>query len=59
MERNGSPKPTFETDDSNYVLVTLDIHPEFLKSDQANDQANTITLNTLEKLSNYLDSTND
>jgi ATP-dependent DNA helicase RecG len=27
MERNGSPKPVFDSDDSSYVLVTLPAHP--------------------------------
>src|SRR5690606_9644106 len=35
MERNGSPKPVFETDDSTYVLVTLPIHEYFTTSDGA------------------------
>ena len=29
MEKNGSPKPAFDSDDSSYVLVTLPIHTQF------------------------------
>lgn len=41
MEENGSPAPTFETDDESYVLVTL---PSRV-NDQASDQEQTTTGN--------------
>lgn len=54
MEENGSPKPDFQTDDATYVLVTLEIHPEFIKSDQANDQAKSLIFNTIEDVVHYI-----
>ena len=41
MEENGSPAPTFETDDESYVLVTLPARV----NDQARDQEQTTTGN--------------
>lgn len=41
MEENGSPTPTFETDDESYVLVTLPARV----NDQARDQEQTTTGN--------------
>ncbi|GAK75638.1 ATP-dependent DNA helicase [Nonlabens ulvanivorans] len=41
MEENGSPAPTFETDDESYVLVTLPARV----NDQARDQEQTATTN--------------
>ncbi|WP_178989496.1 RNA-binding domain-containing protein [Winogradskyella schleiferi] len=41
MEENGSPAPTFETDDESYVLVTLPARV----NDQARDQEQTPTTN--------------
>lgn len=38
MENNGSPVPIFETDDQNYVLVTLPVHQFFQASTQKGDQ---------------------
>ena len=39
MAENGSPAPLFETDELNYVLVTLPIHPFSGKGTRVNDQA--------------------
>lgn len=38
MAKNGSPEPTFETDDNSYVLVTLPVHV----SDGASDQVRAV-----------------
>src|SRR5690606_15110522 len=39
LEANGSPEPSFETADANYVLVTLPAHVNDPVSDGARDQA--------------------
>lgn len=39
MAENGSPAPLFETDELNYVLVTLPIHPLSGKGTRVSDQA--------------------
>ncbi|MBU1368700.1 MAG: transcriptional regulator, partial [Bacteroidetes bacterium] len=38
MADNGSPDPVFETDEANYVLVTIPIHKGFGVDDQVSDQ---------------------
>ncbi|MBN2660421.1 MAG: putative DNA binding domain-containing protein, partial [Tannerellaceae bacterium] len=52
MEANGSPKPTFATDDATYVLVTLPAHKTDQVSDgangQAGNQANKLIVNSLD-----------
>lgn len=40
MQRNGSPEPTFETDDErNYFLAVIPVHPDMDKRGQAGGQA--------------------
>lgn len=48
--KNGSPEPTFETDDVNFVLVTIPVRP---LSNGASNRANTLLFNTLEEFVAY------
>ncbi|MGA1865192.1 MAG: RNA-binding domain-containing protein [bacterium] len=59
LEKNGSPKPVFETDDErSYFKTTFWIHPEFLKEDlagtqvrvQVSEQANLLIINNIEEI---------
>lgn len=52
MADNGSPNPVFETDDQNYVLVTLPAHPSASDqvSDQESNQVNGLIINSLEDI---------
>ena len=50
MENNGSPAPTFETDDVSYVLVTLQVRAA---SNGAERRDNKLLFNTLEEVVAY------
>lgn len=52
MDRNGSPKPIFDSDDSTYVLVTLPAHraEDIAVSNQANNYENQLTFKTIEDI---------
>jgi ATP-dependent DNA helicase RecG len=49
MDDNGSPKPTFDTDETTYVLVTIPIHDSFkgVRSDQVSDGVKILTVSGL------------
>jgi len=50
MKRNGSPEPTFETDDDRtYFLAVLPVHPEVKMRGEAGGEADQIVLNNTEK----------
>ena len=50
MKRNGSPEPTFETDDERtYFLAILPVHPDMESRGQAGGHATEISLNDTEK----------
>lgn len=55
MAENGSPEPTFDTDDNSYVLVTLPVHI----SDGASDGAKTHEISSLEDIYTYFDGASD
>ena len=46
MADNGSPNPSFDTDESTYVLVTLPIH----ESDQVSNQVNDLLFNNIKDI---------
>lgn len=48
LEDNGSPKPIFETDDANYVLVTIPIHNE--ADNGANNEAIYVSFKDIEEI---------
>lgn len=53
MEKNGSPAPVFDSDDSTYVLVTIPVHPDFNvqvieESDRAIDQVRGLIFNSID-----------
>ncbi|OQA08082.1 MAG: hypothetical protein BWY67_01579 [Bacteroidetes bacterium ADurb.Bin397] len=53
MEKNGSPVPLFDSDDSTYVLVTIPVHQEFNiqaieESDRASDQVRGLIFNSID-----------
>lgn len=58
MKNNGSPAPVFETDDKTYTMVTLKVHPEYLKSLDEIDGAGTsvimFSINSLDGLNDFL-----
>jgi len=60
MEKNGSPAPVFDSDDSTYVLVTIPVHDSFSaqaneESDQASDQVINLIFNSIEEVIVYSD----
>lgn len=59
LEANGSPEPSFETDDANYVLVTLPAHVNDPVSDGARDQAKLIVFKALDDVVAYCDGARD
>ena len=55
MEKNGSPAPVFDSDDSSYVLVTIPVHAAFINPvmdeiNQASNQVNELHFNSLEDI---------
>lgn len=55
MAVNGSPKPSFETDDNTYVLVTLPVH----SSAGASDRVYSLIFNNLNDIISYCDGASD
>ena len=58
MANNGSPAPVFETDDKTHTLVTLKVHPEYLKAsdeiDVADISSKLLNINSLNELKDCL-----
>lgn len=52
MERNGSPKPVFDSDDSSYVLVTLPAHPaaDIQTGNEVSYTENQLSFNSVEDI---------
>lgn len=59
LEDNGSPEPSFETDDASYVLVTLLAHGNDQAIDGASDQAKPNEFNGLDDVLAYCDGVSD
>lgn len=59
LEANGSPEPTFETDDASYVLVTIPAHAVDQASDGASDQVEANVFSTLEDIVAFCDGASD
>jgi ATP-dependent DNA helicase RecG len=55
LEANGSPAPVFETDDENYVLVTISAR----KIDQATDGVNHLIFNDLDSIIAFCNGVSD
>tara|TARA_B100001109_G_C18861165_1_gene474049 strand:+ start:1473 stop:3080 length:1608 start_codon:yes stop_codon:yes gene_type:complete len=59
LEANGSPEPSFKTDDASYVLVTIPAHAVDQASDGANDQVDASVFNTLDDVLAFCDGASD
>ncbi len=59
LENNGSPKPSFETDDISYVLVTLPAHANEKVSGGASDQVNINVFKDLDDVIAFCDGVSD
>ncbi|RLD44889.1 MAG: hypothetical protein DRI86_06360 [Bacteroidetes bacterium] len=61
LEANGSPNPSFETDDESYFLTTLFAHPDYLDdaledyqvSNQVSNQDNNLIFSSIKEIEDY------
>ena len=59
MESNGSTKPTFETDDASYVLVTLVANKSNQVNDGAFDRVNKLNFKGIDNIVAVIDGASD